>query len=103
MDDQLTATIATVLGSSGAMGVILKVMLKKLSADWAEMGASIKALVAEVSTIKTKIAVHEALAEDNKRLRDDNEAMKRSIIVLEQQMSAVWKTLDRPRLSDAGR
>lgn len=94
MNDTILTGLISAAGSSSVIGLILKLVLSKLSADWAAMQESIKGVGAELQTIKIKMAVHEVIAEENKLHRDDMVGMKRDMIILQQQVQAAWRIID---------
>jgi len=103
MDDTTLTAIVSALGGSGAVSVAVKLMLRKLSKDWETMASSINKLVDEVHSIKVRLAVYESLASEQKKYSDEIKSMQRDIVVLQQQVAAAWKVLDKPRLSDVSR
>ena len=103
MEDAIITGLVSIAGSSSVVGLLIRFMLKRLTSDWGEMSAAIKTLVGEMHAIKTRIAVHEALAADNRHLRTEIDEVKREVVVLQTQMLAAWRVLDQPRISDRNR
>lgn len=61
---------------------------------------SVNRIGSEVNNIKLTLAVQEAKIADGKELRDNLEKIKHDFVILDSQMKAAWKAIDRIQHND---
>jgi hypothetical protein len=101
LNDSVVTGLVSALGSSGVLGVVIKLILTKLSSDWKSMQSSVETLSSRIQTLETRLAVHDAVAGDTRSQKEEIAAQRREIIILQQQVQAAWRVLDKPRVSDS--
>lgn len=102
-NELITALISTA-SSSGVLAVVAKFIFGRMASEWKAIASSIKEISKELKEVaddlqemKTKMAVHEVVAEEGRRMKSDVETMRREIIILQSQVQAAWRVIDGQR------
>ena len=83
--------IVTTLLSSGGSSVVLAALGKYFITKTAKQ---FEAMKDDLTEIKTKMAIHEALRSEQKNAKEDIDRMKERLIILDSQVKAAWRRLD---------
>lgn len=99
MEESIVTAIIASLSSSGVLGLLGRLIIGKMNAEWKKLNETVEAINKGFQEMRTKMAVHEVVFEEAKRMKSDMEVMKREIIIMQQQVQAAWRELDNKKCS----